>query len=236
MIYESSQKLIKTIESRVCNTSQNQNIFIDYFERELFFPFRLLSKGFSLWYRDFFKFSILYILFLILATWFSIDLKGVQGSDLVLRTLFWITIFVPAGLSMFASPSSYCFYGANRKLVNDISCSLTKEIEYSSSQAKAICEIIKLFKKRVEIRIITFRALLALYWGFIVYSFNTVIQKPIVLQQAGYNDLVWLSMGLLFLYAMIESYAKVNELIFKTAQFACTEISCNIEQAQESVA
>jgi hypothetical protein len=236
VIYESSQKLIKKIESRICDSSQEQNIVIDFFERELFFPLRLLSKGFSLWYRDFLKFTILYILFLILFIWFYAQLKGTQGSDLLIQALYWMTIFVPAVLSMFATPSSYCFYGANRKLVEDISYSLGREIKNSSSQAKAISEIIKLFEKRVEIRIITFRALLAIYWGFIAYYFNTITQKYTALQQqAEYKSLSLLVLGFFFLYVIVESYAKVNDLIFKTAQFACAEISCDFEESKQQI-
>jgi hypothetical protein len=239
MLYELSQKLIQEIERSICAAPPKKGRIAEFFRRELIFPFCLLSKGLFLWLRDLWKFCIIYVLLLILTTWFSLGIKGSEGSELLLNFLFWMSLCIPASLSMFSSPSSFCSYGIKIEQVDAASNFLYKNGINLSSQAKSICEIIKLFEKRIDIRLITFRSLLALIWGFTLYSFNALSQKsisPTLIQQSEYRNLVLLILIFLVLYIATESYAKVNDLIFKTAQFACTEISCYLEQQSNELA
>jgi hypothetical protein len=236
VIYQLSQELIQEIERNVSGAPPKQNPIFEFLLRELQLPFSLLNKGYSLWVKDVWKFLILYTLLLIFTAWFAVNMQKVQGAELIVKFLFCLSHIIPISLIIFSSPSSYCFYDVNPEQVSIASKFLHQNKINSSSQAKAICEIVKLFEKRIDNRLIALRGVVVLLWGVMIYSFNLISQKSVPFQQADIQSLVislFFLLGFIFLYIAIESYAKVNDLIFKTAQFSCSEVACNLEQSDE---
>ncbi len=251
-ISESYKLTTVSPESTLCNSSIEIKVFQlisaikNFLNREIFFPIRLLKKGFNTWIRDTLKFVILWTIFLILSSLFLeyfIDFSKSQGSNVDYFELIFIltfgipTTFVILFISIFSAPSKLCFYGLDNSTIESVKKSLDKNSISSSGDISLIKEDLLILQKRVTDRVIVGRTITGLigasflficskYYDFILN--NTIIKEGTPVLKG--SDLINFSsvLAIIFLiwfafFAAVESYSKVNNIIFSTAQFGCND-------------
>lgn len=226
MSYEIAKFIVTEVE-RIIVGKQPAHKLIDFFRRELVYPFKLLFRGWLIWYRDFVKFSFLSLISMLFIIWFSSRLPQESASIFInfFVPLVWLISLVA---SMFSAPTSFGFCGVKNDHIDPVVDILRKKA-VTTKQLSAIQGNIDLFEKRVKTRVVGLRAVLILCWSGFIYLFSSFTTSIVDLKNLPpIADFFPLGISLflvLALYVAIESYAKINTLIFGSSQIGCNEYS-----------
>lgn len=226
MVYQLVTTIIKELERVIVKDSPAIFKFMDFLKREIFYPVKLLSVGFSLWYRDIAKFSLLSIFALLFATWMSSKFSEVGATALV-PYLLPFSILIPVVISMFSAPSSYTFCGIKGIHLDVVTGILRNANIQSPEQIKPLKDSLQAFEKRTQVRIIGLRLFMALCWSGCIYLYSEFNKLAQLTQKSpSLPDVYFLLfsfLAILVLYVAIESYSKVATLIFRAAYVGCNE-------------
>lgn len=226
MAFDISKAIIFDLERIVAKEKRSVLTAFEFFRREVYYPLKLLRRGFDLFLRDIIKFSVLALLGLIVMKWITVELTS-PGGDLFGQFAYPLVFLIPLILSMFSAPSSYGFCGVKDVHISAVLERLDNSGIRNTELLAPIKSNIQQFESRVRVRIIGLRAFMVLCWTVFVYlysEFNKVIINSDKLPSM--DDIWFVSFALLWvlvLYVAIESYSKANTMIFRAALLGCNE-------------
>lgn len=224
MPFETSKRVVEAIEKQIFGQSEQMNQAISFLMREVLYPIKFLRKGFDLWYRDFLKFTLLCIFIMLLLFWTFDNIFQVENAIIVVIP---IAFFVSMILSMFSAPSSFSFCGVKKDHIQTVVELLTHSEIASVEQIDKVADNISLYEKRVKVRVVSLRGFLGLCWAGVFYlfsiSFAQAIKAKSFLLMPDMEFLSFLLFALSVLYVCVESYSKINTLIFRSALLGCNE-------------
>lgn len=223
MIFDDSIKLIKAIEQRVLNLEKTDIAIIDYLNRQLIYPFKILFNGYKLIGNDFLKFGLISIICI-----FIVGRVMHSMPAPLFNLIFLIVMLIPMVISLFPTPSIYCSYKVDAKLVNFARETLTGMNIGSEKTIIAIESNINLYESRLKNRISFLKGSVYALWGLILYFLNIVISHSIQIDREGLLEYFYYFIGLVIFYMAILCYEKVNDIIFKTAILGCTEYKASM--------
>lgn len=233
MPFKTSKRVIEAIEKQIYGQPEQINKAISFLLREVFYPVKFLIKGFDLWYRDFLKFTLLYMIIALLFFWVLCRFLQLEGAILFILPFAFVISMV---LSMFSAPSSFSFCGVKQEHIQTVVDVLSRYKIVSVVQIDKIADNINLYEKRVMVRIVSLRGFLGLCWAAVIYFFTQSFTEALKAKtsllkvQADMAFLSLLFIAVLILYVGVESYAKINTLIFRTALLGCNEYMVFITQ------
>jgi len=226
MAFEVSKSIILDLERMVAKEQPSIFTAFEFFRREVFYPVKLLIRGFDVFSRDIIKFSVLALVGLIAMTWLTVELTQAGGGVLA-QYIFPFAFFLPLIVSMFSAPSSYSFCGVKNDHLRLVFARLAKAGVSNTDQLAPIKSNIQQFENRVKVRVISLRVFMAFCWTGFAYlysEFNKLILNSG--RTPSMEDLSQISfalLGVLGLYVAIESYSKANAMIFREALIGCNE-------------
>lgn len=230
MAFDTSKSIILELERMIAQEKSSIFTAFEFFRRELFYPVKLLIKGFDVFSRDIIKFSILVFFGLIAMTWITLELTKADAGALALF-VYPFVFLLPLVVSMFSAPSSYSFCGVKDDHLNLVFARLANSGVRNIEQLAPVKSNILQFESRVRVRIIGLRAFMVLCWTGFVYLYsefnNIIIESGHMASMADVSFASFILfasfLGVLGLYLAIESYSKANTLLFRAALFGCNE-------------
>jgi hypothetical protein len=226
MAFDISKAIIFDLERIVAKEKRSFLTIFECLRREVYYPGKLLRRGFGLFSRDILKFSVLVLLGLIVMKWLEEEF-AMADVELLAQFSYPLIFLIALVISMFSAPSSYSFCGVKDAHLRVVLKRLANSGIRNTELLSPIKSNIQQFESRVRVRIIGLRAFMVLCWTGFVYLYSE-FNKAIINSREllSMNDIWFVSFALLWvlvLYVAIESYSKVNTLIFRAALLGCNE-------------
>ncbi|MDT8896049.1 hypothetical protein RSO41_15475 [Halomonas sp. I1] len=226
MVFDLSKKVVSDLEAFVVKEPQSRVKALNFIKREFLYPWKLLCRGVEIFLRDFYKFSLVGFFLFVFFTLVSAELAK-NDAEILVGLVYPFFLMIPLLVSMFSAPSSYSFCGVKDSHVKVVVDCLASSKVSSLEQVALVRSNIGLFEQRAKVRIFSLRAFMLLCWTGFVYLYTEVVKASVDSESLPVlGDIMFLSVFFLFvalLYMSIESYSKVNTLLFRSALLGCNE-------------
>lgn len=227
-MFQLTQKIFQEAEATILDLPIDNNLWTTV-TKIFIFPYRFMSLG----KNDFLKpvsnwvvgtFGILII--------FSLASTKFELIEKYYILLFFVVIACSLGLTLFAAPSSYAYYGATQKKVARIT-KLIKNAGFSCiNEVELFEQNLHKLNERTKSRINFYKWIIVTFWGSYLFYFNFSLKLyGDLTTQKSFSQLfeslpyflLMLSCTGIALFLMV-CYRRASEHLFKSIEFACVNV------------
>ncbi|WP_156820281.1 hypothetical protein [Synechococcus sp. PCC 7336] len=239
MAYRITQKILSAIEREITGDTPVRYNSIEFLKIEYIYPIKLLCAGLDVIGKGYMKFNLtsflgLCLLALVFSRYEPTASKDIYTGFVIQPLLILFGLILPFLVSVFSTLTSRIFSKRQKKCVDCVVHILNRE-NTSVDQLKQVRANIEEIERRIFKPLsIALRTFLAIFWTGLVYIFSNSIQPYLIEERIQnwleYSNLKSVVLSISFgfiaistLYLLIESYLRINDMIFRSAQLGCNE-------------
>jgi hypothetical protein len=195
----------------------------DYLRRHFLYPISMISRGFDFAKKEFWIFSFLYYLGIILVTILVQNIPEQYPAEIrviISSSMIYFAMFAPVFVALFLPPSTFSSSRIDRNAVNLLAQNI--DAVYIDSLEK----ILAIHQERVDKRIILIKRLYAIGWAVFIYiikQIDTSQDLQVVPSEKDMFSLVIYGMVIMFGFFCVHAYSKSAETIILNIKVAFIE-------------
>jgi len=240
-MFQITQNVIEKTESYILGFSvADKSRLWSFILRVFYFPVHYLILG----VREVFKPAsiIWFVSTLVFYLLSAFIIKNFETTKDISAGLIAISTYFPMILVIFAVPSTYAYYGINKKQVEKVVGFLESNNLNSIEKVKLLEENIERIHTRILSRISFYKWLVGSIWTIVIIVINIQI-RIVSLSEQNIDKVLsegttpFLIMFLITLLALllIIGYKRASEFLIKSIEFACTDLKYKLESKKVEV-
>ncbi len=235
--YRQVLEILQETEAQVVGERAHKNRWLSALQRVIWLPTKFVALGVKRKLKALISWAFLTTGFLLIERFL---LSSVTSVDPNFRTaLEWVCILCPAVLVMFPMPSIYVASGVALEDADFAMELIWQRGLDSKGKVAAALQILKMFEERCKRRVLSLTWLVGLAWAGCTYFFVKDLEAGLAGHPPAFVGLMIYSLcsfAVMTFYLAVTGYESALDRVFRSIDVACTEVTLQIELAEEAQA